>query len=474
MSAIADKSTRDKAVKALARYLKSGPVIDEVELAKIWKALFYCMWHADKPAVQNELAEKLGGLVHAMPGSRAALFNKAFWAMMMREWPGIDRLRCAPPTLRPRLPRCGLWPTLLHRPATPEYVGHSAPPRGRLNKYYTLLKCMLRSSVRQLRQAGWPAGGAQKLAAVLWEGPLSRAAPVGLRYWLVDNLVPALRAELAADTESEVLMALLEPLVLALGAAAGRKWRLSLACLPACLRGAARGISARPGGCRGAGRAHRPPERRAAGAAWRAALAFGARLRAAGPEDDERSRSQPLGDAPDAHSLQRTTEGLVEPLLETAEDSAEGAAAEEAAAEGAPPPLRVELPLLAERLFSLASDKRTREANRKQLYALQQKVEAKAGPNRAAAAPPIKAAAAPPPAAGKAAAAPRADHEQVLALRKLIGAKAGKAAPPTKLKKKKKRTEEPEAEAAEAEAPVAKAPKTGKLLAKAGKKKQKP
>ena len=166
----------------------------------------------------------------------------------------------------------------------------------------------------------------------------------------------------------------------------------------------------------------------------------------------------------------------MEPLLEAAEDSAEGAAAAaaEAAAEGAPPPLRVELPLLAERLFSLASDKRTREANRKQLYALQQKVEAKAGPNRAAAAPPIKAAAAPPPAAGKAAAAPRADHEQVLALRKLIGAKAGKAAPPTKLKKKKKRTEEPEAEAAEAEAPVAKAPKTGKLLAKAGKKKQKP
>ena len=34
------------------------------------------------------------------------------------------------------------------------------------------------------------------------------------------------------------------------------------------------------------------------------------------------------------------------------------------------------LPLLAERLFGLASAKRTRETNRKHLYALQQRVEA--------------------------------------------------------------------------------------------------
>ena len=59
-SPCADKETRDKAVKTLTRYLKSGPVLEELDLAKIWKALFYCMWHADKPKVQNELAERLG------------------------------------------------------------------------------------------------------------------------------------------------------------------------------------------------------------------------------------------------------------------------------------------------------------------------------------------------------------------------------------------------------------------------------
>ena len=132
--------------------------MDELELAKIWKALFYCMWHADKPAVQNELAEKLGSLVHAVPGSRAALFAKAFWAMIMREWPGIDRLRCARPDCSLALARC--LPT-------------TSDPR-RINKFYTLLRCMLRNSLRQLRQASWPMGGAEAFADVLWRGCMWR------------------------------------------------------------------------------------------------------------------------------------------------------------------------------------------------------------------------------------------------------------------------------------------------------------
>ena len=174
-----DKETRDKAVKTLTRYLKSGPVLEELDLAKIWKALFYCMWHADKPKVQNELAERLGAMVLAVPGNKATLFAKTFFAMMMREWPGIDRLR--------------------------------------LNKFYSLLKCVLKNSLRQLHRAGWPAGGAEGLAEVLQLGPLSSRSPPGLRYWLVDNLVPALVGELKAEVRTEVVMALLEPLFIALG-----------------------------------------------------------------------------------------------------------------------------------------------------------------------------------------------------------------------------------------------------------------
>ena len=301
-----DKETRDKAVKTLTRYLKSGPVLEELDLAKIWKALFYCMWHADKPKVQNELAERLGAMVLAVPGNKATLFAKTFFAMMMREWPGIDRLR--------------------------------------LNKFYTLLKCVLKNSLRQLHRAGWPAGGAEGLAEVLQLGPLSSRSPPGLRYWLVDNLVPALVGELKAEVRTEVVMALLEPLFIA------------------------------------------------------------------------------LGDAVDPHSLQRTTDA-VDALLEALKPEAEAEAVEDDASgeeEESAPRLQAKLPLplLAERLFGLASAKRTRETNRTHLYALQQRVEALAVASGGA--PAVAA-----PAAGKALAAPRADPVQVDALRRLIGSKAG-------------------------------------------------
>lgn len=306
-----DKATRDKAVKALTKFLKTGCVMEEIELAKIWKALFYCMWHSDKPKVQTDLAQRMGGLVHAVPGSRATLFAKVFWATMMREWPGIDRLR--------------------------------------LNKFYMLLRCMLENSVRQLRLANWPAGGAEAFAQMLWLGPLSPGSPVSLRYWLVDTMLPVLKAELKTDTAADVWLALIDPFFRALGA------------------------------------------------------------------------------APDAHSLKRTTEGVVDALLAMGEALGEDEAADDGGDTGdaeAPPGLPIELSRLADRLFVVASDKSTREANRQQLYALQEKVEGLARKAGVAAAPPAATTACIPKAAAP---APTADPEQVSALRKLIGAKAGGA-----------------------------------------------
>ena len=64
--ASSDKEVRDKAVKALERYLRGAHDIEELEVRKIWKALFYCMWHSDKPKVQAELADKLSALMHSM------------------------------------------------------------------------------------------------------------------------------------------------------------------------------------------------------------------------------------------------------------------------------------------------------------------------------------------------------------------------------------------------------------------------
>ena len=42
-----------------------------------------------------------------------------------------------------------------------------------------LTRCVLKNSLRQLHQAGWPAGGAESFAEILRLGPFSRYATRG-------------------------------------------------------------------------------------------------------------------------------------------------------------------------------------------------------------------------------------------------------------------------------------------------------
>lgn len=51
------------------------------------------MWHSDKRTTQADLAERLAGLLHAMPAPKRPLFARVFWSTMMREWSSVDRLR---------------------------------------------------------------------------------------------------------------------------------------------------------------------------------------------------------------------------------------------------------------------------------------------------------------------------------------------------------------------------------------------
>ena len=46
------KKQRDGAMAALSRWLAARPSVDEADLLKVWKGMFYAMWHADKAPVQ--------------------------------------------------------------------------------------------------------------------------------------------------------------------------------------------------------------------------------------------------------------------------------------------------------------------------------------------------------------------------------------------------------------------------------------
>ena len=282
---LTDKQVREKAVTALSQYLRRAREIDDLGLRKIWKALFYCFWHSDKPKVQAELAERLSVLVHTMAEGRAWPFAIAFWTTMTREWRGIDRLR--------------------------------------LDKFYMLMRRSLEQQLRLAAAGGWTADGVQELATMLGGvgGPAHPASPVGVRYFLCDSFLDALRFATrlggSGAPSGETLMVMLEPFMRMLGAA----------------------------------------------------------------EDDVMMR--------------RLIEGVLQTILTGDTDSDDdggdddgddddGGSEGDAAARKQEPPMPRPLAALAERLFTLASDAKTRERNRRLLYALQQRVEAAANAQAAA------------------------------------------------------------------------------------------
>ncbi|KAH7916485.1 nucleolar protein,Nop52-domain-containing protein [Hygrophoropsis aurantiaca] len=91
-----DKKTRDKAVKNLSIFLSNGTgnAIPDLEMAKLWKGIFYCFWMSDKPLVQQALASELAEIILTITDVPSSLnFLRGFWTTMVREWSGIDRLR---------------------------------------------------------------------------------------------------------------------------------------------------------------------------------------------------------------------------------------------------------------------------------------------------------------------------------------------------------------------------------------------
>ena len=152
-----DRPTRDAAVSALRGYLSGRRSLSELELLKLWKGLFFCMWMSDRARTQQRLAGDLAGLVDALPASNTLPFLAAFWTTMAREWNGIDMLR--------------------------------------MDKFLLLVRAYLGASLRFLARADWEPGVAKEYAALLARGPLSTEdtkVPNGLRYHVLDIYVDEL------------------------------------------------------------------------------------------------------------------------------------------------------------------------------------------------------------------------------------------------------------------------------------------
>ncbi|CAM6042295.1 unnamed protein product [Sphagnum compactum] len=91
--ASSDVKTREKGMGLLVLWLACQQEVREDELKKIWKGLFYCVWHADKAPVQADLIDRLAGVLENLDLKLSVEFFKVFLSTMRREWGGIDRLR---------------------------------------------------------------------------------------------------------------------------------------------------------------------------------------------------------------------------------------------------------------------------------------------------------------------------------------------------------------------------------------------
>ncbi|KAI3522822.1 hypothetical protein L1887_00873 [Cichorium endivia] len=86
-------AARSKALRELTNWLPTQLEISDDEMKKLWKGLFYCIWHADKAPVQSNLIDKLSSMLLTLDVPLSLHYLSAFLTTLRREWSGIDVLR---------------------------------------------------------------------------------------------------------------------------------------------------------------------------------------------------------------------------------------------------------------------------------------------------------------------------------------------------------------------------------------------
>jgi ribosomal RNA-processing protein 1 len=120
-----DKEIRDKTLESLIKYASSLKEITDLEMLKLWKALYYCMWLSDKAPIQQELAGSISELFHSFKKRDVGmLYYRMFYRTMIREWSLLDQ----------------------HR----------------INKFYYLIRLMLREGLISMQKSGWTEEGIEE------------------------------------------------------------------------------------------------------------------------------------------------------------------------------------------------------------------------------------------------------------------------------------------------------------------------
>ncbi|KAK2626610.1 hypothetical protein QTJ16_003785 [Diplocarpon rosae] len=174
-----DRPTRDAALESLRTYLSGRRELPSLELMKLWKGLFYCMWMSDRPRTQQALANSLADLVSVLPSETIIPFLRAFWQTMQREWTNIDVLR--------------------------------------MEKFLLLTRRYLGATFKAIEQRGWGEETVTEHLSLLMEVPcnvMEMRVPNGMRFHVIDIYVDELEKVrlLGEEGRKATVERMLEPL----------------------------------------------------------------------------------------------------------------------------------------------------------------------------------------------------------------------------------------------------------------------
>ncbi|KAI4344500.1 hypothetical protein L6164_011719 [Bauhinia variegata] len=173
--ACCNKTSRDKALRVLLKaWLPSQSELPEDDMKKLWKGLFYCVWHADKVPVQSDLIDRLSSLLLALDLDLSLQYFSAFLLTVRREWSGIDALR--------------------------------------LDKFYLLIRRFIHKFFLLLKKNSWNLELSQRLMGILDEKTFSADDKLqgnGVNYHIASVFLEELKSFL--PLRSEVLELLFKP-----------------------------------------------------------------------------------------------------------------------------------------------------------------------------------------------------------------------------------------------------------------------
>jgi ribosomal RNA-processing protein 1 len=170
-----DKLVRDQTLLSVQNYVKNTKSMEELEMLKLWKALYYCMWLSDKQEIQAELASSLSQLVDLFPTKfLSLLFLKMFYRTILREWSLLDQYR--------------------------------------VNKFYTLIRVLTNKSFELALSNGWNSTFSVELIQIL-ESEVLMKRPNGIRFHIADIFLPELCKVTEGKLDSSVFVGLIQMFV---------------------------------------------------------------------------------------------------------------------------------------------------------------------------------------------------------------------------------------------------------------------